>query len=452
VTEAERIADLERRLAEAMRTIAELRKALEEWKRGHRERGKRRSSRPEGASRATGVGPGRPLGAKGSNRPVPTEIHREVHHPVPACCPDCGGEVEASDETQSTVVQDIPPVRVENTRHVGGVGKCTKCHNRVAAKLPGMSACGDAATQVQVGPNVIALGLSLHVDEHVSVHGVSRLFGTWFGVQVSPSGLCQLFARQARRAEPARVEILSHVRTSPVVGMDETTIRQNGELAWAWVARTDKASLFRIETSRAAWVAIDILGEDFAGVVCSDFYGVYTRMGKWEHGYCNAHTIREAKKIAEVTDDSAAVRFSLRLRSIFREGQGVQLSADADAAAHVRRRLECLIRATEFAHLPDVVRLQSRLDEHFDGVTLFLDRPDVPMTNNASERDIRPLALQRKVTGGTRSGRGSETLAHHMSVGQTLRKNGIPRRTWQQDAWDAHLAGRSPPSVFAPAD
>jgi hypothetical protein len=162
--------------------------------------------------------------------------------------------------------------------------------------------------------------------------------------------------------------------------------------------------------------------------------------------------VREAKKIAEVTENPDAVRFSARLRSIFREGQAAQLSDDKDAAAHVRRRLDCLIRATSFAHLPDVVRLQGRLDEHFDGVTLLLDRPDVPMTNNASERDIRPLALQRKVTGGTRSTRGSDTLAHHMSVGQTLRKNGISRRTWQQEAWDAHLAGRPPPSVFAPPD
>ena len=45
-----------------------------------------------------------------------------------------------------------------------------------------------------------------------------------------------------------------------------------------------------------------MLGEDFAGVVCSDFYGVYTGHDDWLHAYCGAHTIREAKKIAELRE------------------------------------------------------------------------------------------------------------------------------------------------------
>ncbi len=449
MTDADLIESLRRENAELRRQLAEALKTIEEWKRGHRERSKRRSSRAEGSRRGTGRGPGRPMGAKGSNRPVPERIDDTVEHPLPARCPHCDGEVEDGGETQSTVVQDIPEVRVRNVRHVGGVGKCKRCQKRVAARLPGMSALGDAATQVQLGPGLIALGLSLHVDEHVTVHGVSRIFATWFDVRVTPSGLCQLFARQAARAAPAVVEIERHVRTSGVVGMDETTIRQNGDLAWAWLARTDKASLFRIELSRGAWVAEEMLGKDFKGIVCSDFYGAYTRMGEWEHGYCNAHTIREAKKIAEVTGDADAVRFCERLRSIFAEGQKAQVSGDADEREHVRRRMDYLIGSTRFSHLPDVTRLQRRLDEHRVGVLLFVDRPDVPMTNNASERDIRPFAMQRKVTGGTRSSRGSFTLATNMSVTQTLRKNGLPLRAWIHGAFEAHVAGQPPPSVFA---
>ena len=99
--------------------------------------------------------------------------------------------------------------------------------------------------------------------------------------------------------------------------------------------------------------------------------------------------------------------------------------------------------------MPDVTRLQRRLDEHRGGDLLFVDRPGVPMTNNASERDIRPFAMQRKVTGGTRSSRGSFTLATNMSVTQTLRKNGLPLRAWIHGAFEAHIAGQPPPSVFA---
>ena len=448
MTDAERIADLERQLAEALHTIGELRRELEEWKRGHRERRKRRSSRAEGVKRVTGVGPGRPFGAKGSNRPVPTEIHREEHHPVPACCPDCGGEVEVGPDTQSTIVQDIPPIRVENVRHVGCVGKCKGCGKRVAAKLPGMSRLGDAASQVLLGPNLTALGLSLRFEEHVSLYGIRRLFGNWLGVQVSASGLSQLFTRTRMRTAPATEEIKLHVRSSGLVSMDETTLRQNGAGAWVWLARTDDASWFRVELSRGAWVADEMIGEGFTGTICSDFYGAYTRRDDWTHGYCGAHTIREAKKIAEVTSDPLAQQFSDRLRSIFREGQEAQASGDVQAREHVKRRMRYLAGSTAFTTLPDVVRLQNRIDEHFDGIMLYVDRPDVPMTNNAAERDVRPIALHRNVTGGTRSATGSDDLAHWMSVSQTLKKNGMPLRAWIVAAWDAHLAGRPPPSVF----
>lgn len=333
-------------------------------------------------------------------------------------------------------------------RHTGGIGHCVRCKKRVAANLPGASKVGDAATQVQLGSGLAALALSLRFDEHISLHGISRLFARWFDVQVTPSGLSQLFARMRTRTAPAMAEITTALRQSAVVGIDETGLRQNGVGGWAWLLRSDKASLFCVELSRGAWVADLLLGEDFTGTVCSDFYGVYTRRDDWLHAYCNAHTIREAKKIAEVSGNPLAARFSARLRDILREGQLAQVSEEPLHQAHVKRRMRYLVGCNAFAAVPDVVRLQNRIDEHFDGVLLFVDHPDVPMTNNATERDLRPLALHRKVTGGTRSPAGSLTLAHWMSVTQTLRKNDLSLRDWIAGSVDAHLHHRPPPSVF----
>jgi hypothetical protein len=44
----------------------------------------------------------------------------------------------------------------------------------------------------------------------------------------------------------------------------------------------------------------------------------------------------------------------------------------------------------------------------------------VPATNNRTERDVRPVAADRKVTVGTRSEWGSKVLANWMTVPQTL--------------------------------
>ena len=41
----------------------------------------------------------------------------------------------------------------------------------------------------------------------------------------------------------------------------------------------------------------------------------------------------------------------------------------------------------------------------------FLDHPDTPPDNNGSERELRPTATYRKVTGGFRSNWGADLFA-----------------------------------------
>ncbi|CAN5604996.1 hypothetical protein BH09MYX1_BH09MYX1_67670 [soil metagenome] len=391
------------------------------------------------------------MGHAGSNRPVPDRIDREVEHPLPPVC-GCGGGVDATGETQSTIVQDLPKIEVENVRHVAPIGKCRTCGARVTAKLPGASGLGDAATQVQVGPGVVALGLSLRFEHHVPLRGISAVLSTWFGVSISPGGLSHLFARQAERTAPAYAAIEESVRTLGVVGADETGLRENGVSGYTWILRTETASLFRVERSRGAWVIDDMLGAGFKGVVCSDFYGAYTRRGDLPHGYCGAHMIREAKKIAELSPSTLTARFSKRLRALYRDGVVAQQSGERLARDEIRYGFTKLANNASFAEHSDLARLQTRMRDHHEGIVLFLDRPDVPFTNNGSERDIRPIAVHRKITGGTRSPRGSDTLEHWMSVTQTLRKNDMALRNWVFAATAARAAGLPiPPPLRARA-
>jgi transposase len=53
---------------------------------------------------------------------------------------------------------------------------------------------------------------------------------------------------------------------------------------------------------------------------------------------------------------------------------------------------------------------------------LFLDRPDVPFDNNASERALRPAVTHRKVIGAFRSEDGAEAYAAYRSIEDTARK------------------------------
>ena len=249
MTDAERIAELEKENAALREELVRLRKEIEEWRRGHRERGKRRSSRAEGRPQRTRTGraPGRRAGHEGAFRPAPKDVDKVVRHPMPKRC-ECGGCAEPTGEEDSTVVEDMV-----------------------------------------IGPNAQALMASLRFEGKMTMPAICTTVRTWFGLSISPGGLVQMFHRVGERGAPSYDEIVAHIRHAEVVGLDETGIHQDGLGAWAWLARTDQASLFRIELSRASWVAEQLLGSGFVGVVCSDFYGVYTRRDDWTHAYCGAH-------------------------------------------------------------------------------------------------------------------------------------------------------------------
>jgi len=447
VTSEERIAELEKENAALRVALEKALKELEEWKRGFRERGKRRSSRPEGRRGATGRRPGRKVGHKGARREVPKRIDHTVEYPSPKRC-TCGGAVKPTGEQRSTLVEDIPPVRVEVTEHIAHVGCCEQCGLKVSEPLPGDAPSGASIARTQVGPNAGAMTVSLRFDHHVSLAGIATFLGVWFGLRITAGGVSHLLARQGERAQPAVEEIQSHIRGASVVGQDETGLRQNGVTGWAWLARTDDASLFRVELSRASWVAEQMLGPDFAGVLVTDFYSVYTSHQDWDHAYCGAHVVREAKKIAECSPTERTEEFRDRICLWYIEAKEAQMRGDAGARHGMRVKLGRLLAWGDPRLDDDVQRLQTRLHTHFAGVTTFLDRPDVPADNNASERDLRPLGRHRKVTGGTRSPLGSLTLGRWMSIGQTRRKNGLALRDFVVNLYHTHRYGLPPPSVF----
>lgn len=451
MTPEQRIVELEKENAALRELLEKALKELEEWKRGFRERGKRRSSRTEASRPRSGRGPGRSRGHEGARRKVPRRVDRTVEYAAPKRCKECGGPVEPTNKQRSTLVEDIPvPVRAEVVRHVAHVGHCEDCGADVSEPLPGDTPSGKSIALTQIGPNATALVVSLRFDHHVALLGIAAILGEWFGLRITKGGVCHLLARHGEHAQPAVDEIESRIRSAPVVGQDETGLRQNGVTGWAWLARTDTASLFRVELSRGAWVAEQMLGPNFQGVLVTDFYGVYTSHHEWNHAYCGAHVVREAKKIAECLPTERNESFRDRLCAWYAEAKKAQMRGNASIRHGLRVRLGRLLFEGDPRTNDDVQRLQTRLHNHFKGVTAFLDRRDIPADNNGSERDIRPIAGHRKVTGGTRSARGSRTLARWMSITQTRRKNGLSLRPFVVRLHENHRRGKPPPSVFAP--
>ena len=177
----------ERELDALRGELAKVRKEIEEWKRGFRERGKRRTSRTEGRRARSGKPLGRKPGHPGAWTKKPARIDDEVEYPVPPEC-SCGGAVVSTGETESTVVVDIPPVVPQHTRHIAHVGRCERCNKSVVAKLPGAPATGKSLVEVSLGPNVQAMALGLRFEQDVPLGKIRAFLGQWYGIAITSSG------------------------------------------------------------------------------------------------------------------------------------------------------------------------------------------------------------------------------------------------------------------------
>lgn len=444
MTAEERIAELEKIVEELRRQNAELQKALEQWKRGFRQRGRRFSSRPETRKRVVfASAPGRKKGHEGAFRPVPEVIDETVEYAIPNEC-RCGGVPGATGEVEQVIEEEIPETRVKRIAHRASVGKCARCGHRVMAKLPGASPTGQPFARVVLGPRAQSLALSIRFEHHVSHRSTSRLMGRWFGLRVTAGGLSHLSTRRANHTALAKEEICAHVKSASVVGADETGLRQSGKAGWVWIFRTPTSSFFEVSPSRGGSVLEASMGR-IEGVLVSDFYSVYTARPDILHSYCGAHLIREAKEIAELDPKPVTREFSDKLVALYKKGE---TASDFDARESVRNTFRWMASAPRFRKHPDLARLARRIENNFEGVVAFLGRDDIPWNNNATERDIRPFAVHRKVVGSTRSPNGSNALGHWMSVTQTLRKNGSHLADWLPVALNAWRKSDPLPSLF----
>jgi hypothetical protein len=81
------------------------------------------------------------------------------------------------------------------------------------------------------------------------------------------------------------------------------------------------------------------------------------------------------------------------------------------------------MREQDLAHTP--AQLLKRLHQNKAELLLVLERPDIPLHTNGSERDIRDYVKKRKVSGGTRSDLGRQCRDTFIRLKKTCRKLGV---------------------------
>jgi transposase len=378
-----------------------------------------KANRPE-KSKAAGRRRGS-LGRKGGGRPLASDPDQLVIAKASACA-RCHGKLGDGDQVLTARYDkiDLPPIRPIVTRVERYAGHCPCCGGVTLAPVPdGM----EEGSPFSIG--IVALALYLRMTHAISYKRLVRLFLDLFGLALSQGALDNMFRRAKPRFDDAVVAILARLRLSRMVCSDETSVRIDGRTAWNWVFQNDQVVIHVIRKSRAAAVVSEVMAGHRPVIWVSDLYGAQQNHADlWQ--VCLAHQLRDCQYAIEAGDALFAPRMkALLLRAVVLARRRANLAEST--RREYKRRLERALDAV-IALQPanrHGRRLRKRYAKVRDHLFIFLDHPEVPPDNNGSERELRPTATYRKVTGGFRSDWGADLFASVRSVIGTAARRGI---------------------------
>ncbi len=271
----------------------------------------------------------------------------------------------------------------------------------------------------------MALTAYLRQTLRLPIRAIQQMLATLHQVRLSIGELSDLLRRTAKQGQPQMDQMLTQIRASPVVNGDETGWRENGRNGYAWeVATPEGLRYFHYEHSRAGAVINEILGEDFRGVLVTDFYAGYNDTPGGQHQRCWVHLLRDLHALKEAHPSGIEVRaWAGAVKDLYERAVAMpaSLPMGARAAAALTFQQEAVDLGAQFAQVPahPCRALCQRLLRHQGELFRFVQDPCVPAHNNLAERGIRPLVIARKISGGSRSPQGSQTRMTLASLTQT---------------------------------
>lgn len=361
------------------------------------------------------------MGRKGGGRalcanPDETVIAR------PICCARCQAAFAAADHKLIDRFDkiDLPTVTPVVTRVELYAGHCQECGTTTLAPLPEGLEQGSPFSI-----NIVALALYLRFTHAISYRRLSRLMLELFGLAISEGALDAAFQRAKPRLDAEVGAILARLRRARVVCSDETSVRVDGRTCWNWVFQNNEVVIHVIRHSRGAGVVTEVMAGHRPALWVSDLYSAQQgHAADWQ--ICLAHQLRDCQFAIEAGDAIFAPRMKMLLLRAFVLARRRHHLAETTRRQY-RQRLECELDAV-MALAPttrDARRLRHRYGKLRAHLFTFLDHPEVAPDNNSSERELRPTATYRKVTGGFRSDWGPDLFAGFRSVVGTAARRGI---------------------------
>lgn len=377
--------------------------------------------RTKSLRKPSGKKSGGQLGHEGHTLPKADAVDEVVTIPL-VKCPECGedlSDVQGLEKMSRQVVDISFPAPVV-TQYTVFEKVCPKCGRTICSEFPeGVNG------EVSYGSNVQALVVYLCEEHAVSYQRVKRLMNDMFNINMSEGTIDNIVQRMTKRARNLYEKIKEKIGSSPVAGADETGIDIAGILHWLWVWQTETVSFFKPHAKRGYKAIEDTFDEGLPDtILVTDRHGAYFSMDVKNHQVCLVHLQRNLTYLTEVQPKNQWPKDMLQLiTDVMKERR--EKPWDGIDRKGLRKRLDELLDRPLGTEDKEFVRMKNGLASKKDYLFTFLDNPDVPYDNNASERAVRPAKTKLKVAGLFRTFLGAEAYAVIHSIIDTAKKQAV---------------------------
>ena len=268
----------------------------------------------------------------------------------------------------------------------------------------------------------VSVWVELLLDKYASYRPTERLLGQWrlLDFPVAAGTVAGGLQRLEPLFRPLYEAVLARNAQTSFAHGDETRwsvfIEQEGKSGhrwWLWVVVSRDTVAFRLDPSRSHTVPQSHFAADASLVFLVDRYAAYKAMAQVQAGtillaFCWAHVRRDFVRVGKGWEELKpwALAWLRRIRELYHQ-QRQRLTAVVGSAAFgaadaaVRQTVAAMHAqaATELAD-PQLRRpcrkVLESLQEHWPGLTRFVEDQRIPLDNNVAERHNRGPAVARK--------------------------------------------------------
>lgn len=321
----------------------------------------------------------------------------------------------------------------------------------------------------------VSIWVSLLLDKFLFYRPTYRLLADWatHGLDLSLGTVTDGLKHLVPLFEPVYEALVRHSRTQTLWHADETRwlvfASLEGKVGYRWylwVFHSAEVVVFVLAAGRSHEVPEEHFGPvEGRGILVVDRYKAYQAIDKVKNGrivlaFCWAHVRRDFLRLAKSWPDqeSWALGRVAEIGTLYHlNDERLKVRRDAAAFAVADSVLRAAVtsfgkQGEEQLREADVhparQKVLESLGDHWSGLTVFVEHPEVPMDNNTAERSERGPVVGRKNYYGSGSVWSGELAAMLFSLFQTLSLSGLNPRLWLT----AYLSACAEAGGHAPAE